>query len=132
MLVLINVKFKAPGSFRNALATKAPFGIYFGWVTCAAIINFAVFLAYSGVNMSSRTSTIFGCICIVLAAALAVIVRWKLTNYLYPLAVAWALTAIAVKQGGNTPIILAAAFGAVTCLVTAGTIVTNLKDSTSE
>ena len=131
-LLFINIKFKAPDSLRASLVTKAPFGMYFGWVTCAAIVNFAIFLTYSGVNMSARTSSIFGCLCIVFAAALAVVVRWKLTNYLYSLAVAWALTAIAVKQSGNTPIVLASAFGAVTCLVTAGSVVTNLKDSTSE
>ncbi len=131
-LLLINMKFKEPDSLRTALCTKAPFGIYFGWVTCAAIVNFAVFLAYSAVTMSSRMSAIFGSVCIVLAAGLAVIVRWKLANYLYALTVAWALTAIAVKQSGNTAIVIAAAFGAVTCLVTAGSVVTNLKDSTSE
>ena len=131
-LLLINIRFKTPDSLRDSLLTKAPFGVYFGWVTCVAIVNFAIFLAYSGVNMSARTSAIFGAVCIVFVAVLAIFVRWKLANYLYPLAVAWALTAIAVKQSGNTPIVVAAAFGAVTCLVTAGSIVTNLKDSTSE
>ena len=127
-LLLLNYKFKQPDSLVGALMTKAPFGIYFGWVTCATIVNFAVFLAYSGIKMSTG----FGAVCIIVAAGLAVIVRWKLLNYLYPVAVAWALTAIAVKQSGNTPIVIAAAFGAVTCLVTAGSVVVNLKDSTSE
>lgn len=131
-LLLINIQFKSPDSIRASLVTKAPFGIYFGWVTCAAIVNFAIFLVYMGVTMSSRTSAIFGSVCIVIAAGFAVIVRWKLENYLYAVAVAWALTAIAVKQSGNTPVVIAAAFGAVTCLVTAGSVVTNLKDSTSE
>ena len=131
-LLLINIKFKTPESIRVSLVTKTPFGIYFGWVTCSAIINFAVFLVYMGVNMSSRTSAIFGSVCIVIAAGLAVIVRWKLANYLYAVAIAWALTAIAIKQSGNTPVVIAAAFGAVICLVTAGSVVTNLKDSTSE
>ena len=131
-LLLLNIKFKDPDSLRESLFTKAPFGIYFGWVTCAAIVNFAVFLAYAGVVMSAPAAAIFGSACIVVAAGCAVIVRWRLTNYLYPIAVAWGLTAIAVKQSGNTPVVIAAAFGAVTCLVTAGSVVTNLKDSTSE
>ncbi len=131
-LLLINVKFRTPNSLKESLFTKTPFGIYFGWVTCAAIVNFAVFLAYMGVTMPSGVSAAFGAICIVVAAGLTVIVRWKLENYLYAFAVAWALTAIAVKQSGNTPIVVAAAFGAVTCLVTAGSVVTSLKDSTSE
>ncbi len=131
-LLLINVKFRKPDSLKESLFTKAPFGIYFGWVTCASIVNFAVFLAYMGVTMPDGASAAFGVACLVLAAGLAVIVRWRLSNYLYAVAVAWALTAIAVKQSGNTPIVIAAAFGAVTCLVTAGSVVTTLKDSTSE
>ena len=131
-LLLLCVKFKTSDSVRDALFTKVPFGVYFGWVTCAAIVNFVIFLTYSGANMSSSASTILGCVCIVAAAACAILVRWKLTNYLYPMAVAWALTAIAVKQSGNTPIVLAAAFAVVTCFVTTGSVVTNLKDSTSE
>ena len=131
-LLLINMKFKQPESIGVALVTKAPFGLYFGWVTCAAIVNFAIFLSYMGVTMSKGGSAVFGSICIVIAAGLAVIVRWRLLNYLYAVAIAWGLTAIAVKQSGNTPIVIAAAFGAVICLVTAGSVVVNLKDSTSE
>ena len=54
----------------------------------------------------------------------------KLNNYLYPLAVAWALTASAVKQGRTRrALVFAAAFGTVTCLVAAGSVVTKFKDS---
>jgi hypothetical protein len=55
-----------------------------------------------------------------------------LRDYFFPLAVAWALTAIAVKQSGNTAIVVATAVGVVICIVTAGTVVVNLKDSSSE
>jgi hypothetical protein len=113
----------------DALLSKAPFGIYFGWLTCASLVNFFVFLKANGFDAQN---TFLGVLAIVTATACAILVRWKLTNYLYPIAVAWALTAIAVKQSGNTPIVLAAAFGTVTCLVTAGSVVTSLKDSTSE
>ena len=117
------------GSYADSLLSKAPFGLYFGWLTCATIVNFFVFLKANGFDAQN---SFVGVLAIIAATACAILARWKLTNYLYPIAVAWALTAIAVKQSGNTAIVLAAAFGTVTCLVTAGSIVTSLKDSTSE
>lgn len=130
VLLLINDRLKTSESVRDTLFTKAPFGIYFGWVTCAALINLNI-LAASLVD-SAALALAIGVVSTVFAAAAAVFVCWRLDNYFYPLAVAWALTAIAVKQSGNTPIVLAAAFATVVCLVTAGSVVTKLKDSTSE
>jgi len=127
-LILFNLS-ESPG---GSLFTKTPFGIYAGWVTAAACVNFVIFLKYQGVELSNAGSNALGVSLIIFAAALVVIVRWKLKNYFYSLAVAWALTAIAVKQGGHTAIVVAAAFGVVVCFVTAGSFVVELRDSTSE
>ena len=129
VLFLINRAIRATASFRDSFFTKAPLGIYFGLVTCAMLINLNIFVTHVREERSFLVS--LGVISIIFATIASVLVRWKLDNYLYSLAVAWTLTAIAVKQG-FTPIVIAAAFGTVTCLVTAGSIVTNLKDSTSE
>lgn len=115
-------------SFREAAFTKAPFGVYFGWVVCAALVNLNVLFA--GISDSGKLA--LGIASIALAAASAFFVTWRFNNYLYPLSVAWALTAIAVKQSGNTLLIVATAFGTVFCLIVAGSVVTTLKDSTSE
>ena len=131
-LILLLVQFRRPGSTGGTLFTTTPFGIYAGWVTAATIVNFVIFLKYEGVELSNNAWTVLGIVLIALAAALAMLVRWKLKNYLYPLGIAWALTAIAVSQGGNTAIIMAAAFGVVICMVTTGSFVVDLKDSTSE
>lgn len=131
-LVIILILFYRMKMEAGAVFTTAPFGIYAGWVTAATLVNFAIFLKFEGVELSNSAWNALGAALIVFAAALAVIVRLKLRNYLFPLAVAWALTAIAVKQSGNTAIVVAAALGVVTCLVTSGSIVTSLKDSTSE
>lgn len=111
---------------------QAPLGIYFGWVTAATLVNFMVLLAYRGVDLSPLSGKVLASLLIVIATACAVLVRVKWWNFFYPLAVAWALTAIAVNQSGNTPIVVAAAFGVVICFVTTGSFVVNLKDSTSE
>lgn len=116
----------------NSIWTTAPFGIYAGWVTAATLVNFSIFLKYIGVDMSPNAWNALGVAILIIAASLAFVVRWRLQNYIYPLAVAWAATAIAVKQSGKTSIVIAAAFCTVACLVTSGSIVTSLKDSTSE
>jgi hypothetical protein len=58
-----------------------------------------------------------------------VIIRLKLANYFYPLAIAWALTAIAVKQSGKTLIVAAAAVGVIACLIAALSFVMNMPSS---
>lgn len=130
-LLFINIKLKKPSSYAEYWAASAPFSIYFGWVTAATIVNFAIALTSLGVTMSPTAATVFGVACILLAGALAVIVRLKLRNYLYPLAIAWALTAIGVKQSGHTLIVAAAALGTVAGLIAACSFVMNLNSSIS-
>lgn len=131
-LTILVMLLKRSISTGGAMFTTLPFGLYAGWVTAAGIINFVIFLKFEGVEFSNAVWNGLGVVLIIFAAVLAVVVRWRLKNYLYPLAIAWALTAIAIKQGNNTAIVVAAALGVVICLVTAGSFVVNLKDSTSE
>lgn len=130
VLLLIVRRFAKTDSIKESLFTKAPFGIYFGWVTCASLVNLNI-LATSFGHSNTFLLTL-GIVSIVFAAVASFLVRWKFENYLYPLAAAWAIGAIAVKQSGNTPIVIAAAFATVACLVISGSVVVNLKDSTSE
>ncbi len=131
-LVLMLFLFGRSGSAVESLFTTAPFGIYAGWVTAATLINVLIFFKYESLEFSTAGWNILGVVLIAFAAIIAVIVRWKLKNYFYPIAIAWALTAIAVKQSGNTAIVVACAAGVVICLVTAGSFVVDLKDSSSE
>lgn len=126
-LLLININLRQSESLAESWLVKAPFGVYFGWVTAATIVNFAVMLAYLRVEISSTSQTILAAVLILFAAAFGVIVRFRLTNYFYPLAVAWALTAIAVKQSEQTLIVVAAAVGVIACLIAALSFVMDLK-----
>ncbi len=132
LLTLLGMLVLVRRSGGNALFTTAPFGVYAGWVTAATLVNFAIFLKYIGIELSPTAWNALGVSIFIVAAVLAFVVRWQIENYIYPLAVAWAATAIAVKQSGNTAIVIAAAVCTVICLVTSGSIVTSLKDSTSE
>ena len=117
------IRTESPGEL---WAAKAPFGLYAGWVTCATIINFLVLLIYLRVDLTADLRNSLGAALILLAAGIAVLARVYLKNYFYPLAVAWALTAIAVKQSGNTPIVVAAAVGVIASLITSLSFVVTL------
>jgi hypothetical protein len=128
-LVLISRQLRDSESLRDTWFAKEPFGLYFGWVTAAAFVNFAIMLKFLRVDLSPTAGTFMAVSLILLVAAIAILVRYKLKTSLYPLAVAWALTAIAVKQSGQTLIVTAAAFGVIACLIASMSFVMNLRSS---
>ncbi|CAN5478210.1 tryptophan-rich sensory protein [soil metagenome] len=123
--------FRRPGSDVGPLFTKTPFGIYAGWVTAATLVNFTVFLKSVGVGMSPTGWNILGVTFLAFAAGLAVIVRLQLKSYLYALAIAWAATGIAIKQSGNTAIVVAGSICVIVCLVMAVSFVMEQKSTTT-
>lgn len=125
VLFLINWNLRRVGPIGEYWAVKGPFGIYFGWVTVAALLNFAVFIKHLNVELSTAAAVAL----IFFAVAVSVVVRFRMSNYLYPLAVAWALTAIGVEQSGQTLVVTAAAFGTIACLIATLTLVVNLPSS---
>jgi hypothetical protein len=128
-LAFINIRLQKTETDGEYWLAKVPFGIYFGWVTVAAILNAAVALIYLNVRVPDSTANITGAILILTAALLGVLIRIKLKNYFYPLAIAWALTAIAVKQSGATLIVASAAVGVIACLIAALSFVMDMKSS---
>ncbi|MEP6946372.1 MAG: TspO/MBR family protein [Acidobacteriota bacterium] len=130
-LFLMMREFRGSASTGEALFTKAPFGLYAGWVTAATLVNLAVFLSATGTSMTAQTWNIFGGACLILAAVAAVAVRFSFRHFLYPLAVAWAAAAIAIKQAGNTTIIVTATICVIICLVMAISFVMDQKSSTT-
>ena len=130
-LFLINRFLRTSKSAGEYWLVNGPFGIYFGWVTAAMLVNFAVLLVSWNVQISQSAWNTIAVVIVLFAAFLGVFMRIRLANYFYPLAIAWALTAIAVKQSGNTPIVLAAAIGVVGCLIAALSFVLKLPNSES-
>lgn len=131
-LLLIYIKLRGCHTFAETWVMQAPFGLYMGWVAALSIMYLTVLPPYLGMQMSPAAASIMASALIVTGALSAIVVRIGLRNFFYPLAMAWALTAIAIKQSGNTAIVVSAAFGVVICLVTTGSFVVHLRDSTSE
>lgn len=113
VLYLVNRNLAATDSMAEYWLAKAPFGIYFGWVTAAAIVNLAILAA----AFRAEPPDAAGAVLVLIAAAFGVLIRIRLVNYFYPLAVAWALTAIAVKQSSRTSVVIACAVGVIACLL---------------
>ncbi len=116
-LFFINLYLKRKEGMGDYWFVKAPFGLYFGWVTAATLVNFAILLVYWRVELSEVAWVITSVVLILVAAAFGVLFRIRLNNYLYPLAIAWAVAAIGVKQSGNTAVVVASAIALIACLI---------------
>ena len=53
VLLIICSKVRPPDSVADSAILKFPFGIYAGWVTAAALVNFSVLLVYEKVDIGS-------------------------------------------------------------------------------
>ena len=116
ILFLINSNLLQYNSTTDFWLVRVPFNIYFGWVTVAALVIFMVALVYLGVQLSDFLTTVLACLLLIIATIAGIVFRFKLANAAYPLTVAWALTAIAVKQGGRTAIVTVCAFAVIALL----------------
>lgn len=131
-LAFINAKLKTTDSPGEFWLAKFPFSLYFGWVTAATILNVTIMLVYLNVFVSVPLANYLGAFLLMVAIALGVIIRFKLNNIFYPLAIAWALTAIAINQGESTIIIAVAAVGVNLLLIVALTFLISLPSKSSK
>ncbi len=131
-LAFINIKLKTTETLADFWLVKFPFGLYFGWVTTAAILNAAIALVYLNFQTTDSIAVISGAVLVLTATVLGVVIRFKLNNVFYPLAIAWALTAIAIKQSGQTLIVTVAVIGVIILLITTLSFLVNIKSSSNE
>lgn len=118
-LIFINLAVMEADSTAEIITTKIPFNIYFGWITVATILNASITLVYFGLEFPEMATSIIGAVLIFIATALGVILRFKISANFYPLTIAWGITAIAVKQSGDTIIVVASAIGVILLLLAA-------------
>ncbi|MGH7783809.1 MAG: TspO/MBR family protein, partial [Candidatus Binatia bacterium] len=123
VLLLIVAKLSGFRGFAGIWLLHAPFGIYFGWVTAATLVNFAVMLVYLGRMPTGNAATVLGSVLLAIGGASAILVRIRFANFFFPLSIAWAATAIAIRNS-ETMLVVVAALVVVWCLVTTGSCVT--------
>ncbi len=118
-LILINSYLIKTNSTAEYILARLPFNIYFGWITVATIANITIALVYLGIETGEFITKILAIILLVIATGLGILIRFKQNNFAYPLVIAWALTAIAVKQTGETAIIVTCAVCVIILLIAA-------------
>lgn len=116
-LAYINHKVAVTETNSEYWFVKGTFGIYFGWVTAASLVNAMIALVAGG--LPTGYQLYLGAFFLFLAGLLGVAVRLRIANYFFPLAIAWAATAIAVKQSGKTLIVATCAVTVIVCLLAA-------------
>lgn len=130
-LAVINVRLKRTETIGDFWAVKVPFGIYFGWVTAATILNFTIMLIAVNPNLRNigDTADYLGAALMLTAGVIGVAVRFAVRNYFYPLGIAWATVTIAFGHSSQRPVMLAAVAAFVACLIAAGLFVIDMPDS---
>jgi len=118
-LALVNVNLKNKNDAAETWTTRVPFGLYFGWITVATVLNFTLALLSSGVSAPDSTTAVLASVLIAATTVLGIIIRLKLSTAAYAVAIAWAFTAIAVKHGGETMLVVLTAFGVIALLIAA-------------
>jgi hypothetical protein len=130
VLLLLNVRLHEHARpFFDALVGKGVFGLYLGWLTAASLINILVLMVSLDLGLSQTAWSILGAAMLLIAAAAAVAARFKLHNFTFPLAIAWAATGIGVAQSGHTLIVVASAIAVIVGLVMAVSFVMDRKSS---
>jgi hypothetical protein len=86
---------------------QVPFGIYLGWISVATIVNIALALYSQGWN-GWGIPDVWTVLMMLAAAAIAATLTVKRREFAYPLVIAWALLAIAVRQA-TVPLVFGAA-----------------------
>ncbi len=114
-LIAININL----SKTDSLIARIPFGIYFGWVSVATIVNITICLVYLGVEVSKPNGILIGCVLIAVATLLGIVMRFRLPSAAFPLTIAWAILAIAIKNGSVIAIDAVSAFGFIGLLIAA-------------
>lgn len=101
----------------------APFSIYFGWITVAAIANITVFLVSTGWNGFGIADFIWTSIILLVGALIGIVRMHKDRNIAYGLVLVWAYLGILLKHvsesgfGGQYPSVIVTV---IVCLVLFG------------
>jgi hypothetical protein len=129
MLAAINIRLQRVGSKELYWLVAAPFGIYFGWVTAATILNATIALVSMDITFGQANDSMIGALLLVVAGIIAVAIRFSMKNYFFPLSIAWAGLHIGIANSANLAVTVGATVAIVLSLVSAGLFVIDMKGS---
>lgn len=127
LLAAINIRLQKVGSSNLYWLAAVPFGIYFGWVTAATILNTTIALVSLDVTFGPETDSLIGSLLLVVAGLIAIAIRFSMKNYFFPLAIAWAALNIGIENSANLTVTIGATVAIVFSLISAGLFVIDMK-----
>ncbi len=112
LIKIADVVNKEKLSLTDTLYIRAPFSIYFGWITVATIANITVFLVSLGWNRFGISEAVWTIIILLVGACIGTLRMWKDKNIFYGIVLVWAYGGIWLKHtsasgfGGAYPSII--------------------------
>jgi len=98
LIKIADILRKEPLKSWEKLFIWAPFSIYFGWITVAAIANITVFLVSIGWNGFGIADFIWTSIILLIGSLIGALRMWKDKNIAYGLVLVWAYLGILLKH----------------------------------
>ena len=129
-LISLIILYKQMKNSNPGFFDIAPFSINLGWISVATIVNAAYLLKDNGWNGFGYSDEVWTVIMLVIAAALAIIFKFKESDYLYPLVFVWAFIAIGIKNQGGPEWLAYIAYGLAAIIFIAACIPVNEKKHT--
>ncbi|MEA2107288.1 MAG: tryptophan-rich sensory protein [Bacteroidota bacterium] len=99
-------------TLQDKLFVHAPFNVYLGWITVAAIANATVFLVSIGWNGFGMAGHLWASIIILIGAIIGILRMLKDKSVVYGLVLIWAYVGILIKHvsstgfGGQYPVVI--------------------------
>lgn len=95
---------------KEKFLTKAPFGVYLGWICVATIANITAWLTGLHWNGGGLEQDSWAVIMIVIGAIIVLFAALRLRNGYLALAVVWAFAGIVIKRQSSEPVYQSIAF----------------------
>jgi len=132
LLFSLGAMFKIFYRLKKSLGTTVrfffhvPFGLYFGWVSLASVINVAVVLTSFEISFFQANEPLFAMLAIIVAVGLGLIFLFGQKDFIYAAAILWGIIAIYVRHIEEPVVMNTAKFGAIALI--AGILVTFVGD----
>ncbi len=99
---IVSLLYDKRFSLVERVVVKAPFSVYFGWVTVATIANITTALVSSGWAALDMTAAGWMVAILVVAAVIGIVTTLRYTDCLYGLVFVWAFSGILIKHLSDT------------------------------
>ncbi len=110
-LISLIILYKRMKNSNPGFFDIAPFAMNLGWISVATIVNAAYVLKDNGWNGFGYSDEVWTVIMLTVGAGLAIIFKFKESDYIYPLVFVWAYIAIGIRNQGTSEWITYTAFG---------------------